>query len=200
MRRLLFLILLPILLWSCLQVDWLNPISDIQHAVVDEELIGTWVGFETSEKGKTETTLLYLHIGKMGGKRMKVIFQWVESGSTKENISTMHISELDGRRFMNIRDFYPSEEMPNGYLIMEYEKKEKDTLLLRFINPGLVHDAIHNQVLSGESNEDIIVTSKSSEIRKFIRNSPRDELFPKKYQWKLNGPEEECCNFKRLNY
>lgn len=198
MRKLLFLMLFPSIMCSCLEVYWANPVSDIRNAMVDESIIGTWFTFETPEKGKTETTSLYLHIAKMDRKRMKVIFQFVESGSTEEDTKIMHISELDGRRFMNIRDFHPSEKMSNRYVIMEYEKKEKDTLLLRFINPAFVDDAIHNQVLLGSSSEDIVVTSESSKIRKFIRNSPRDQLFPKK--WKLNGPDEECCNFKRLNF
>ena len=196
MRRPLFLILFPILLCSCLEVYWINPVSDIQHAVVDEELIGTWVGcVKISEEGKTETTPLYLHIGKMDGKRMKLISQLVQSRSTEEGIDIMHTSRLDGRRFMNIKESTSKDELSDRYIIMEYEIKEKDTLLLRPTNPDFVDNAIRNQVLLGEGTE---VLSDSSEIREFIRNSPRDQLFPMKQ--KLNGTEFEYCSFKRLNF
>jgi hypothetical protein len=177
-------------------VHWANPVSDIRNAVVDEELIGTWVGcVKILEKGKTEVTPFYLHVGKMDGKRMKVIFQTVESGSTEEDVGIMHTSKLDGRRFMNIKESTSKGELPNRYIIMEYEIKEKDTLLLRPTSSDFVDDAIRNRALLGEGT---VVLSESSEIRKFIRNSPREELFPIK--WKFDGSEIEFCSFRRLNF
>ena len=196
MRKLLLLILLPIILWSCVEVRWANPVSDIRNAVVDEELIGTWVGcVKISEEGKTEVTPFYLHVGKMDGKRMKVIFQTVESGSTEEDVGIMHTSKLDGRRFMNIKESTSKGELPNRYIIMEYEIKEKDTLLLRPTSSDFVDDAIRNRALLGEGT---VVLSDSSEIREFIRNSPKEQLFPKK--WKLDGMEIEFCSFNRLKF
>ena len=199
MRKLLFLILFPILLCSCLEVYWVNPVSDIQNAVVDERLIGTWVGcVKISENGKTEAFPFYLHIGKMDGKWMKVISQFIHpGGSTEEETNTMYISKLDGRRFMNMRKFNPNVTLSNRYWIMEYEMKEKDTFLLRLTNPFFVDNAIRNQALSG-AGPDVTVTSESAEIRKFIRNSPREQLFPIKL--KSDGSEIEYCSFKRLNF
>jgi len=199
MRRLLLLIILPIVLCSCLQVYWVNPVSDVRNAVVDDELIGTWVGcVKISEKGETEATPLYLHIGKMDGKRIKLISQVIHPGSIEEGTHIMHISKLDGRRFMNIWDFTIDLELSNRYIISEYEIEGKDTLLLRQVNIAFVDNAIHNQVLLGNTGEDAVITSESSEIRKFIRNSPREQLFPMKLI--IDGAEVEYCSFKRLNF
>ena len=198
MRKLLFLILFPILLCSCPEVYCVNPVSDIQDAVLDEELVGTWVGcMKFPGEGGTATAPIYLHIGKMDAKRMKFISQLIYQGSIEEGSVIMHISKLDGRRFLNIRVFDRNVKPSYTYRIIEYEIKEKDTLLLRNANPDFVNNAICDQVLAGICHG-ILVGSESSEIRKFIRNSPKDQLFPMKQE--PNGVEFIYCSFKRLKF
>ena len=196
MRKLLFLLLLPIILCSCLEVYWVNPVSDVQNAVVDERIIGTWFRSGKISSGGKISTYSYLHIGKPDANSMEMICQFIENQEIEGWINnTMHISELDGRRFMNIRAVIPDLTLSNVFFIIEYEMKERDELLVRFANPDFVDNAIRSQVLLG-AGPDVGVLSDSSVIRQFIRNSQKDQLFPTIPK----SLDNECCKFKRLRF
>jgi len=168
MRRLLFLVLIPFLLVSCIDF-WVNPISDVEDAQVDEDLIGTWaLGDEQPE--------VFFHILDEGKNWMR--FVWIEKD--QEPIQgRMYISWLDGRTFLNIKLHDPCQEGFSGkYIIAEYEISANGSLVFRMPKTHVLQEAVENKTLSAETGEDgLIVLSDSSEIRAFIRNTPKNELF-----------------------
>ena len=180
MRRLLFLILFPILLCSCID-KFENPISDPRMARIDERLIGTWI--MEDEKGKH-----FLHIGKGEKNTMLFIFQ---DQATPEQIEPgiLFISRVDERTFLNYEVPHDFASEYWGFLILEYEIESHDCLIIRAINWDFVREAVEDKRLSGEIVEDhVTVLAKSPEVRSFIRNSPKEELFI------------EFEEYKRLNF
>jgi hypothetical protein len=182
MRRLLFLILFPITLCSCIPY-FINPISDVRHAYVDKRLIGTWVAED--EEGKD-----FLHIGKGVKNRMKFVSQ-ERASAYKIDILQMFVSKIDDRTFLNYELTEDESEKVLGYWFFEYEIRDEDYLVFREINWEFVEKAVENKTLFGRigSENEVIVLANSSEIRAFIRNSQEENLFPKK-----------LMKFKRLNF
>lgn len=182
MRKLLFLLLLAILLCSCIPY-FINPISDVRHAYVDKRLFGTWVAED--EKGKD-----FLHIGKGDKNWMKFISQEKASNYATEEIQ-MFVSKVDDRTFLNFEYTEDGSKKVFGYMFYEYEIRDEDYLLFCEIDWEFVGKAVEDKTLLGRigSEDEVIVLANSSEIRAFIRNSPKENLFPK-----------EWMKFKRLNF
>ena len=182
MRRPLFLILFPILLCSCIPY-FINPISDVRDAYVDKRLIGTWVAKD--EEGKD-----FLHIGKGDNNRMKFISQEKASNYATEEIQ-MFVSKLDDRTFLNFEYTEDESKKVLGYMFLEYEIRDEDYLVFHEIDWQFVREAVENKTLLGRigSEDEVIVLANSSEIRAFIRNSAKENLFP-----------IEMMKFKRLNF
>jgi hypothetical protein len=135
------------------------------------------------EKGKD-----FLHIGK--GEKHTMLFIW-QSQKTPEQIESdiMFISRVDDRTFLNYEIPHDLASEYWGFLILEYEIESSVCLIIREINWDFVRRAVEEKRLSGEIAEDYVtVLAKSSEVRSFIRNSPKEELFSK------------SIKFDRLNF
>ena len=80
---------------------------------------------------------------------------------------------------MNWRTFDCSAKEFSRYWILEYEFNGENEVIFYHTNYDFVEEAIENNRLPG--NQDfgakIVVTATSSEIREFIKNSPKEELF-----------------------
>lgn len=175
MRRLLFLVLIPFLLVSCVDY-WVNPISDIEDAQVDEDLIGTWaLGDEQPE--------VFFHILDEGKKWMR--FVWAEKDDQPIQ-GRMYISWLDGRTFLNIILHDPCHEgFTDKYIIAEYEISAKGSLVFRLPKTQFLREAVENKILSAETGGDnLTILSNSSDIRAFIRNAPQNELFSETMEYR----------------
>ncbi len=171
MRRLLFLILFPILLGSCIPY-FINPISDVRDAYLDKRLIGTWVAED--EQGKD-----FLHIGKGVKNRIKFVSQ-ERASDYKIDILQMFVSKIDDRTFLNYELTEDESKKVLGYMFLEYEIRDEDYLVFCDINWEFVKKAVENKTLFGRigSENEVIVLANSSEIRAFIRNSSKENLFP----------------------
>ena len=182
MRRLLFLILFPITLCSCIPY-FINPISDVRDAYVDKRLIGTWVWQD--EEGKE-----FLHIGKGDKNWMKFISQEKARNYATEEIQ-MFASKVDDRTFLNFEYTEDESKKVLGYMFLEYEIRDEDCLVFYEIDWEFVRKAVENKTFLGRigSEDEVIVLANSSEIRAFIRNTAKENLFPK-----------ELMEFKRLNF
>jgi len=180
MRRFLALLFVPILLCSCID-RFINPISDPRMAQIDERLIGTWIVEVEKEKQ-------FLHIGK--GEKNTMLFI-AQSQKTPEQIESakMFISRVDDRTFLNYEIPHDLASEYWGFLILEYEIESQDCLIIREINWDFVRKAVEDKRLSGEIEEDhVFVLAKSSEVRSFIKNSPKEKLF------------SESIKYNRLNF
>jgi hypothetical protein len=175
MRRLLFLALIPFLLASCIDY-WVNPISDIEDAQVDEDLIGTWASGD-------EQPEIFFHILDEGKNWMR--FVWVEKDD-KPLQGRMYISWLDGRTFLNIKLHDPCQEgFAEKYLIAEYEISAKGSLVFRMPQSDFLKKAVEDKVLSAEMDgENLTILSSSSDIRAFIRKAPQNELFSETVEYR----------------
>ena len=182
MRKLLVLLLLPILLCSCIPY-FVNPISDICDAHVDERLIGTWI--REQENGKD-----FLHIGRGDKNWMKFVSQ-EQARNYAIEVDQMFVSNVDGRTFLNYEWTEDEPKRVLGYMFFEWEIRDEDYLVFYEIDWEFVRKAVENKTLLGRigPDDEVIVLANSSEIRAFIRNSPKENLFPK-----------EWMKFKRLNF
>ncbi len=168
MCKLLFLLLFPILFCSCIdEVYWTNPISEAENAQVDERLFGTW---------RLESMRIYLHVGQGDGNTMRFIGQEL-NGEARSLSGNMHVSRLGARAFLNIKLFDSDVQgVPEIYLIVEYEMRNRDNLIMFFPRHDYVKEAIEDKMLSGDaengSSGGVIVRSSSHEIRAFVANSP----------------------------
>jgi hypothetical protein len=181
-RKLLVLLLLPILLWSCIPY-FVNPVSDIRYAYLDELLIGTWVA--EHEKGKH-----FVHIGIGDGNWMKFISQ-EEARNYAIEVIQMFVSKVGDRTLLNYEWTLDESKKVSGYWFWEYEIQDKDYLIFYEIDWEFVKKAVENRTLLGQigSDDELIVQANSSEIRAFIASSPKEKLFPK-----------ERFKFKRLDF
>jgi hypothetical protein len=182
MRKLLLLLLLLILLCSCIPY-FVNPVSDIRDAYVDERLIGTWV--KEHETGRD-----FLHVGKGGRNWMKFVSQ-EQARKYAVEVIQMFVSKIDDRTFLNYEWTEEESKKVLGYWFWEYEIQNKDYLILHEIDWEFVKKAVENKTLLGRigSDDEVIVLANSFEITAFIANSPKEKLFPK-----------ERFKFKRLNF
>ena len=177
MRRLSLLFLIPFMLASCIDF-WVNPVSEIEDAHVDEYVIGTWaLGDEEPE--------IYFHILDEGKTWMR--FVWIEKDE-KPIQGKMYISWLEGRTFFNIKFHDPCKNnFSEKFLIAEYEISAKGSLVFRMPDTDILKEAVEQKTLSAETGEEgLIILSDSYEIRAFIRNAPKRELF------------SETLDFRRL--
>jgi hypothetical protein len=175
MRRLLLLALIPFLLASCIDY-WANPISDIEDAQVDKDLIGTWaLGDEQPE--------VFFHILDEHQNWMR--FVWTERDDEPIQ-GRMYISWLDGRTFLNIVLIDPCKRKPlEKYIIAEYEISPSGSLILRMPQSDILKKAVEDKILSAETDGDnLTILSDSSEVRAFIRNAPQNELFSETMEYR----------------
>lgn len=168
MRRLSLLLLIPFFLISCIDF-WVNPISDIEEAQVDEDLIGTWALGDDEPR-------VFFHILDEGKNCMR--FVWIQKDDEPIQ-GQMYISWLDGRTFLNIKLHDPCREGFAGkYIIAEYEISPSGSLIFRMPQSNVLRKAVEDKILSAETGEDgLTILSDSSEVRAFIRSAPQSELF-----------------------
>ena len=103
----------------------------------------------------------------------------------------MFVSKVDDRTFLNWELKKDESKKVLGYLFFEYEILDEDYLVFYEIDWEVVKKAVENKTLFGriKSKNEVIVLANSSEIRAFIRNTPKENLFPK-----------EWMKFKRLKF
>jgi hypothetical protein len=143
---------------------------------VDKRLIGTWVAED--ENGRT-----FLHVGKGDKNRMKFVFQ-EQARNYEIEVIRMFVSKVGGRTFLNFE--YTEDEFKKllGYMFLEYEIRDEDYLVFYLINWEFVKKAVENNTLFGRIGDAVIVLANSSEVRLFIKNSPKEELFYKESEFK----------------
>jgi hypothetical protein len=162
-------------LCSCIPY-FINPISDVRDASVDKRLIGTWVAED--DNGKT-----FHHVGKGDKTWMKFVSQ-EQSRNYKSEVIRMFVSKVGGRTFLNFEYTEDESKKVLGYMLLEYEIRDEDYLVFYMINWEFVEKAIENNILFGRIGDAAIVLANSSEIRLFIKNSPKEELFYKESEYK----------------
>ena len=188
LKNLSLMLAILISLCSCIDFIWVNPISDVQDAKVDKRLIGTWFGKNEDDKAKIN---IY-HIYQMDKHSMYVYAMKEMDAHLMQSVATtepdmmcveayykMHVCELEGRTFLNLRSYTCSSREFSKYGILEYEFIDENEVSFYPTDPKFVKEAIDNGRLSGEITGDIAtnITATSLEIREFIKNSPKEELF-----------------------
>ena len=172
LKNLSFMLGVLISLCSCLDI-WVNPISDVQNAQIDERLIGTW--FDKNDPASETMT----HIYEID-QHSVYLYSVTPESRCDPDYNEVHISEVDGRSFMNLRTLDCSTKEFSRYWILEYEFNAENEVIFYHINYNFVEEAIENKRLSGNKTaQDTVVTATSLEIREFIKNSPKEELFPR---------------------
>ena len=166
-KNLMSMLVALIFFCSCYEPIWVNPISDVQDAKIDKRLIGAWS--EINDPG-----IARLHIYEIDQHSVYIIvFDEPRCPIYLEG----HISEVDGRSFLNFRGYDCSTKEFSKYVISEYEFKGENEVTFHDLDTSFVRQAIRNKSLSGNMDEGLVVTATSQEIRDFIENSPKEELF-----------------------
>jgi hypothetical protein len=136
---------------------------------VDKRLIGTWVAED--EKDKT-----FLHVGKGDKNWMKFVSQ-EQARNYEIEVIRMFVSKLGGRTFLNFEYTEDESKKVLGYMFLEYEIRDEDYIVFYGIDWEFVRKAVQNKTLFGRIGDAVIVLANSSEIRAFIRNSTKKNLF-----------------------
>jgi hypothetical protein len=166
-----FSLVLPLLLFSCAPSPlWENPISRVTQT--DRRLAGAW--------GQSGHPVLFI------GDPVEGWMSFVIAGrknSEQKIFGSFYVSDLEGRKFVNVKIYAPWN-LSDFYLIAEYRIDSKRNLFVALPNHDFLRKAIKEKRLSGrieESNsggEILILSCDSSDIRAFIRGSPKESLFP----------------------
>ena len=177
LRNLSLMLAILISLCSCFDI-WVNPISDVKDAKIDERLIGTWLRKNESD----DETMIHIH---EIDQHSVYLYSVTPKSICDPNYVEAHVSEVDGRTFLNWRTFDCSTKEFSRYWIIEYEFNGENEMTFYLTDYDFVREAIRNKRLSGKViNGDtidvvgtIVVTATSLEIKEFIKNSPKEELF-----------------------
>jgi hypothetical protein len=170
-RLLLALICVVFGVFSCMNVEWKNPISPVGETEGDNRLPGAW-RITDPETGKR---MEVLWIGKSQDGWMNFA---AVSGAAEKVFGKMYVSRLNGRTFLNFKDVSMGKEFSVHYRILEYQVRTKK-LWLYYPDEEVVERALEDNELSGEKivNGGILVDSSSKQIREFIGAYPREKLF-----------------------
>jgi len=172
-NALLCLVASALLLTSCAPSPlWVNPIEPAEKVSVDQRLAGAW--------GQADYPVLFIGRSQDGGMSFAVSGH----GRSEEKIlGKMYVSKLDGRSFLNIKIHSPWD-LQDLYVIAEYRLDRADNLFVALPNHEAVRKAMEAKQLSGRIEENLsgsevlVVSSESPELRAFIRESPKETLFP----------------------
>jgi len=168
LKNLSLLMAILISLCSCVFEDiWVNPISDVQDAKIDNRLIGTWSLI-------TDPGIAAVHIFEID---QHSVYLLLLDQPPCPAYFVGHMSEVDGRTFLNLRALDCSTKELSKYVIFEYEFNDENELNFYDFSYAFVKQAIQNKRLSGNFEENMVVTATSLEIREFIKNSPKEKLF-----------------------
>lgn len=164
-------IILPVLLFSCAPSPvWENPISPIKQT--DQRLSGAW--------GRSNYASVFVGT-PVDGWMSFVISDRDQSG--RKIFGSFYVSQVEGRRFLNVRIRAPWD-LSDLYFIAEYRLDSNQNLFVALPNHDFVRKALEERRLSGRieksdnGGEILILSSDSSEIGAFIRESSKQELFP----------------------
>ena len=97
LKNLSIMLAVLISLCSCLDI-WVNPISDVQDAQIDEQLIGTW--FDKNDPASDTM----IHIYEID-QHSVYLYSVTPKRRCDPDYNEVHVSKVDGRTFMNLRTF-----------------------------------------------------------------------------------------------
>jgi len=164
-------VILPVVLFSCAPSPvWENPISPIKQT--DPRLSGAW--------GQSDYPSIFIGT-PVDGWMSFVISDRDKSG--RKIFGSFYVSQLEGRRFVNVKIRAPWD-LSDFYFIAEYRLDSNQNLFVAFPNHDFVKKALEDGRLSGRieksdsGGEILILSSDSSEIGAFIRESSKEKLFP----------------------
>lgn len=176
MRKVIFLLLLPILFSSCENVYWVNPVTDIGDSQVDKRLLGTWVCSDFSDFAHD---YFIIHIGEGSGNWLSYVNQTKLGSRIYDDSGRMYVSKLGNRTFLNMKTNDPDFRLSSWvFVVVEYEMKDNDAMILRDVSYDFMENVVQEQTLPGkELDLDILVLADPSEIQAFILTSEKKKLF-----------------------
>ncbi len=164
-------LVLPMVLFSCAPSPlWENPISPIRQT--DQRLPGAW--------GQLNYPSVF--IGNPVDGWMSFVISDHDK-SDRKIFGSFYVSQLEGRRFLNVKIHSPWN-LSDLYFIAEYRLDSNQNLFVALPNHDFVRKALEDGRLSGKIEKDengaeiLILSSDSSKIGAFIRESSKDKLFP----------------------
>jgi len=177
LRNLSLMLGVLISLCSCFDI-WVNPISDVKDSKIDERLIGTWI-----HKNDPDDEII-IHIHELD-EHSVYLYVVTPKALCDPDYVEAHVSDVDERTFLNWRTFDCNTKEFSRYLILEYEFNGENEVVFYYTDYDFVREAISNKRLSGNILDGdtmdvvgtIVVTAPSSEIKEFIKNSPKENLF-----------------------
>lgn len=147
MRIFIFLgIAIPALLSSCCPPTSLYPLSPPENAQYDSMLGGTWIPADEEDEG-------YLHVGKVENGMTGVLVVTIEkNGELEYNAFTVFPTMTPKGNFLNVKAENVFEKLPRenqGYLLVRYELRDRDSLSIYYMDKDLFSKAIQEQRLKG---------------------------------------------------
>jgi hypothetical protein len=149
---------------------WENPISPVKQT--DKRLAGAW--------GQSGYPVLF--IGDSVDGWMSFVIRG--SGNSEQKIfGRFYVTDLEGRKFLNVKIYSPWD-LSDFYFIAEYRIDNNRNLSVALPNHDFLRKAIKVKRLSGRIEENdsggetLVLSCDSSDIRAFIRDSPKESLFP----------------------
>lgn len=177
-RPLFFLIgLLCILFTAGCYTTFQQPLTPLNQAVIDDQLIGTWIFQEKEDTG-------FIHIGIDGntvnskgektGSLSLVMIGLEDDKELDYSRWSGHVSSLATGSYMNIRQVEPQTDKHPGYIILKYRIVE-NALELVLIDDDVITKAIKDGKLSGEDKglDGTYITQDAQTVEKFfLENDP----------------------------
>lgn len=197
MKRLLtylFLGIFSVLMISCGGVLFVNPIAPPTTGQKDTRLEGLWTV-------RDEPSKVFIHIGQSDANRLKAVsIEHKENGALDIGYFSIYPSTINDQNFLNLQFREPDGKTIkdfNHYVILKYQFKSPDTLILFFINPDIIEKAVETKKLKGilskksrvpsikddnqkgvvPVNNYIEILDSSANINDFIKNYIKDDLF-----------------------
>lgn len=140
--------------------------------VVDERLVGTWVGLD--EKGKpVANAFLHFIIPKDDGP-----FRMISSQTDDFGVFDLHTVKLPGRRAFAVRKVYPAAPAgskvavdDNKYMLGVYDIRG-DKLVIRILLPEKLRPFVHANKVKGivepGTYGDVTLTGSPDEVTRFL--------------------------------
>jgi hypothetical protein len=164
-------LVVPMVVFSCAPSPiWVNPISPVNQT--DKRLPGAW--------RLSEYPVLF--IGAPVDGWMSFVISRRENPEPKI-LGRFYVSELEGRKFLNVKIHSPWN-LSDCYLIAEYKIEKNGNLFVALANHDFVRKAIQHGRLAGRIEENdsggeiLVLSCDSSDISAFIKESPKESLFP----------------------
>lgn len=162
-----------LLLGGCITYNT-EPLSPVNEATIDSNLLGAWQSVEVGETDKQQERL-ELDITRKGDHQVLIAVTSYESdGSNRQHIYLAHSSVHGALRYLNA---YTSESdrQLRGYMTVRYDVDDKGELSVALIDEAAARKAIQSGGLEGMVNvtseyADATISAAAAPFAEYLRD------------------------------